>query len=103
MLVMGAQDQGSAPQAHVQSSRQKGIPQHGDSFRISNAPNNTISLGLVFASHRSKQRLFLSPSLLDLMQVSKGVFAQMSVSQSALICVFYLLTNHGYANQTPVV
>jgi len=102
-LVTGARDWGSARKAHIQSSGQKGISHHCGSCRSSNAPNISISLGLMFASSSSKQRLFLSPSFLDLVQVLKGVVAQMAIGQSSLICVFHLLANHGNDYQSPVV
>ena len=74
-LVTGTQNWGSARQTHIQSSGQKGIPQHCDCCRTSNAPNNTISLDLMFASCGSDQRFFLIPIFFDLIQVPKRVVA----------------------------
>jgi len=53
----------------------------------------------MFASHGSKQRLFLIPTFLDLVQVPKRVVAQMAIGHSAGICV----ANHWNAYKTPVV
>ena len=99
-LVTGAQDWGSAHETHIQGSRQKGIPHLYDS---SNALNNTISLGLVFASRGGKQRFFLISSVLQLIQVPKWLVAQVAICYCALVCVFHLLTNHGDTYKTPVV
>jgi len=62
-----------------------------------------ISLDLMFASHGSKQRPFPIPAFPDLIQVPKGVVAQMAIGHSAGIYVFYLLANHWNTNKTPVV
>jgi hypothetical protein len=57
----------------------------------------------MFASHGSKQRLFLIPTFLDLIQVPKGVVAQTAIGHIAHICSFHLLANHWNAYKMPVV
>jgi len=79
------------------------MPQHCDCCRTTNAPYNTISLDLMFASHGSKQRPFLIPAFLDLIQVLKEVVAQMVIGHSARTYLFHLLAKHWDTNKTPVV
>ena len=93
-LVMGAQDWGSARQTNVHRSGQNSIPHHCDCSRSFNAPNTTILLELMFASHGNKKRLFLIPTFLDLMQVLQKVVAQVAICHSALICVVHPLADH---------
>jgi len=61
------------------------------------------SLDLMFASHGSKQRPFLIPDFLDLIQVPKEVVAQMTIGHSVCNYVFHLLANHWDTNKMPVV
>jgi hypothetical protein len=57
----------------------------------------------MFASHGSKECLFLILTFLDLTQVPKVVVAQMAIGHSVRICMLHLLANHWDTNKTPVM
>ena len=62
-----------------------------------------ISANLGQDTDHNSQRLFLIATFLDLIQVPKGLVAQIEIGHSALICVVHPLANHWNAYKTPVV